>query len=135
MNFLLGLLLLTGFAQSGDRPIESAHVSGPNGLEGWTLRNEVEGLESQGPLPMSLVIARKGKVLRRIAGDPFLWRWKFASSGKLIAYESGPLHFALNCALVDIASGKQVAQYDCFYANELPLDAPQWVKELETDSQ
>src|SRR5258708_7413003 len=112
MHFLLVLLLLSGFAQSGDRPIESAHVSGPNWVEGWSLSHEVEGLEGQCALPMSLVIARKGKVLRRIAGDPFLRKWKFASNGKLVAYESGPLHFALNCALVDIASGKQVAQYD-----------------------
>jgi hypothetical protein len=126
MHFLLALSLLAGFVQSGDKPIESAHIAGPNGLEGWTLS---EVVEDHGALPTGLVIARKGKVVRRIAGSPFLWKWKFESNGKLIAFESGPLHFAMNCFLVDIASGKQIAAYDCF--RELPQDAPKWVKELE----
>jgi hypothetical protein len=125
MRSLLALSLLIGFAQSGDKPIESAHVAGPNGLEGWTLSEEVA---DHGPLPTALVIAHKGKVVRRIEGSPFLWKWKFESNGKLVAFESGPLHFAMNCLLVDITSGKQVAEYDCFH--ELPQDAPKWVKEL-----
>ena len=108
MRSLLALSLLIGFAQSGDKPIESAHISGPNGLEGWTLREEVE---DHGPLPTALVIAREGKVVRRIEGSPFLWKWKFESNGKLVAFESGPLHFESSLGLsVSLSSGEATFQ-------------------------
>lgn len=126
MHLLLALSLLALFGQSGNKPIQSAHVFGPNRLEGWTLSKDVE---NQGPLPMTLVIARGGLVVRHITGRPFLWKWKFESNGELVAFESGPLHFGLVCTLVNIRTGKQVADYDCY--RELPSDAPQWVKELE----
>ena len=49
-------------------PAETAHRKGPHGLEGWE-RTEVE---KQGPLPVALLLARKGHVFRRISGDPFV---------------------------------------------------------------
>lgn len=85
MRLLLALSLFALFGQHENKPIPSTHVSGPDGLEGWTLSSEVE---NQGPLPMSLVIARRGRVVRHIAGDPFLWKWKFESDGELVAFES-----------------------------------------------
>jgi hypothetical protein len=129
MRLLFALSLFALLGQSASKSIQSVHVSGPNGLEGWTLSTNVE---NQGPLPMSLVIARRGQVVRHIAGSPFLWKWKFESGGELVAFETGPLHFSLACVLVNIRTGKQIADYDCFH--ELPADAPQWVKELEARS-
>lgn len=129
MHLLLALSLFALLGQPGNKAIQSAHVLGPNGLEGWTLSNHVE---NQGPLPMSLVIARRGRVVRHITGRPFLWKWKFESNGELVAFESGPLHFGMVCVLVNIRTGKQVANYDCY--RELPSDAPRWVQELEGTS-
>ena len=40
--------------------------------------------------------------------------------------------FLATCRLVEIATGKEIARYDCFH-NPLPADAPTWVKLLEAD--
>lgn len=108
-------------------PTESEHHRGPDGLEAWTLNYEVP--EQDERYPGTLVIARNGRVLRKINGDPFIWKWIFLENGRQIAYETGPLHFSMTCILADMTSGKQLARYDCF--QELPSDAPSWVKHLE----
>lgn len=110
----------------------SPHRRGPHGLEGWTLNEIVEGVEGQGPLPVDLVLARNGRVIRRISDGPFIWKWIFLPSGRQVAYETGPLHFGLSCVLVDINSGKRVADYDCFHG--IPDDAPRWLDLLENTS-
>lgn len=128
MRHLIVLSLFSMFGQSNaNRPVASPHVAGPNELEGWTLSVEVQ--EGLGPLPTSLVIARRGRVVRQIDGSPFVWKWKFESHGELVAFESGPLHFDMTCVLENIRTGKEIAVYDCY--KELPQNAPAWVKELE----
>ncbi len=112
--------------------IRPSRVQGPHHLSGWKLESTVEGAENQGPLPIELVLARDGRVIRRIHGEPFLWTWMFRPNGTQVAYETGPLHFAMTCILADIASGRQLATYDCF--SEPSHDAPNWVKELEEKS-
>ena len=59
---------------------------------------------------------------RRIQGDPFLWKWVFLHDGKLIAYETGPLHFVLTCELMNLQSGRILGTYDCYNKD---LTAPQ----------
>jgi hypothetical protein len=105
----------------------SPHRKGPHGLEGWTL---VVPVENQGNLPMTLVIARDNKIVRKFPGDVFVWSWIFLNDGRQVAYESGPLHFAMSCVLADIRTGKEQASFDCF-AGPLAEDAPAWVKQLK----
>lgn len=120
---------VAGLAQSKeDEAKESHHHAGPGGLEGWTVREEIE---EQGMLPSGLVIARGGRVIRRIEGDPFVWSWMFVADGKQVAYQTGPLHFAMSCVLVDVSSGKQLAMQDCF-AEPVRANAPHWVKRLKS---
>lgn len=131
MRQLAAVLFLLA-AQTLQDPIESAHRHGPGQLESWTLKYVVPGLENQGPLPMRLVIARGNKPVRVITGSPsFVWQWIFLRDGKEVAYETGPLHSSLGCVLLDVRSGKRLAEYDCFH--ELAPDAPDWVKALEAD--
>lgn len=78
---------------------------------------------------MKLVLARNGRIVRRISDGPFIWRWIFIAGGKQVAYETGPLHFSMTCVLLDNQTGKRLADYDCFGA--LPADAPDWLKQLE----
>src|SRR6185437_11046629 len=53
-------------------PVESKHVHGPDELEGWTLDYLIPDLPGE-RYPLTLVIARKGVVVRRISGDAFVW--------------------------------------------------------------
>ena len=116
----------------------SAHRKGPNGLEGWVIRERIPTLEDQGPLPTSLVIARHGKVIRHLRmrrdGGPFYWNFVFWAGGEEVAFEQGPLHFNLTCTLMRIKTGERIQDYDCF-SSPLSDDAPEWVKQLEGSSQ
>jgi hypothetical protein len=115
---------------SNDKPTDSKHRKGPHGLEGWTESEPVaEVYGGNEPLPFKLVIARNGKVVWRIDGDPFLWRWMFWADGQQMVYESGPLHFSMACVLFDLTKGREVERVDCFH--DLPANAPAWAKALE----
>jgi hypothetical protein len=126
----ISMLLCAGAASAqasgADKPIESAHREGPDRLEAWT---ESYPLADGQIAPANLVIARR-HVIRRIQGDPFVWRWIFWDNGKQVAYETGSLHFNMACRLVDIASGRQLANLDCY--RELAEDAPAWEKALRS---
>ena len=126
---LILAMLIDGFPTIG-KPISSEHRAGPDGVSGWTVNYVVRDVSNQGPLPMRLVIARNRRVIRKIQGLPFVWRWMFLDSGRQVAFEAGPLHFARECVLLDVASGRGIAKFNC---NPQPLaaDAPQWVKTLE----
>jgi hypothetical protein len=124
---LLMVPLLASAVPTTGPPVESPDRDGPGSLSGWVLNYDVL---DYGSLPTTLVIARRGKIVRRISGDPFVWRWMFAAGGKSVAFESGPLHSGMECVLVDISSGRTIAQYDCF--QRLSDDAPAWVSTLET---
>lgn len=52
----------------------------------------------------------------------------FWEDGKQLAYETGSIHFNMACRLVDIASGRQLANLDCYH--DLAEDAPAWEKAL-----
>ena len=115
----------------GEKPVESEHTKGPNGWEGWTLKSSIPGDPPGGDkYPFTLVIARNGKIVRQIDGDPFVWNWIFWADGKQVAYESGPLHFGMSCILADIESGRQLGMVDCYH--ELPDNAPEWAVKVES---
>lgn len=112
-----------------DRPIESEHVAGPHGLEGWTLNSLLPDDTSQERYPFTLVIAENGKVLRKINGSAFIWHWIFWNEGREVAYESGPLHFGMQCELYDLKTGRVLESVDCWRG--IPDNAPGWLVALE----
>ena len=117
-------------AQKADRDSASLHRQGPHALEGWTLDASIPGHGTE-RYPHTLIIARHGKMLHRFDGPAFfIWNWMFQDDGKQVAYESGPMHFSMTCVLVNVATGRQLADYDCF--GKLPPDAPAWVVALES---
>ena len=121
-------------AKQVGKPSESEHTKGPNGLEGWTLDSPVPGSGyGDEKLPLTLVVARNGRILHRIPGDAFVWKWIFWADGRQVAYESGPLHFGLACVLYDLKKGRELSRVDCYHG--LPQDAPDWVRALELASE
>jgi hypothetical protein len=113
-----------------DEPVESKHVLGPNGLEGWTMNGPIPMDSSDENYPFELVIARRGKIIRRIEGGAFVWRWIFWDDGRKVAYEAGPLHFSLSCNLYDLAKGRDIASFDCYHG--IPDNAAPWLEALES---
>jgi hypothetical protein len=127
---LAGMAVWPQASATDEKPVESEHRRGPEGLEGWTLNSSIPDEAPGGEkYPFTLVIARNGREIRRIEGDPFVWQWIFWADGKQVAYESGPLHFGMSCILADIETGHQLTTVDCYH--ELPKDAPEWVVKLE----
>jgi hypothetical protein len=124
------LAVSAGCVHAQPQPSEFPHHPGPKGLEAWAVHANYAGeFAEYNQYPAALIIARHGHVVRRIDGSPFLWSWIFLDDGKRIAYQSGPLHFGMACILADIASGKQLATFDCY---STPRDtAPKWVDDLE----
>lgn len=130
--FVAGFPLLSQtprLAQANSKPTESEHVKGPYGLEGWTLNWPVESRDSSERYAMVLVLARDGHIVRRIDGDPFIWKWMFWSDGSQVAYETGPLHFSMSCVLANTKTGRRLASVDCEY-QDLPKNAPEWLQAL-----
>ena len=128
-------LTLTGIgaaqaSQPDDKPTPSAHISGPNGLEGWTLDSPVAGSGyGDQRFAFALIVARHGHIIRRITGEPIIWRWIFLADGREIAYETGPFHFGESCFLIRLSDGRKLDSYDCYH--DVPTAKPDWVKALE----
>ena len=119
------LAAVPAFAQT------TAYDKGPGGLQAWTDDHHTREFRTNTE-PFGIVIARNGKVIRRIGehdGGPFFWNLMLLPDGKRIAYEHGPFHFAMNCTLMDIATGKHLQDYDCFSGDSID-NGPQWVKDL-----
>jgi hypothetical protein len=114
---------------SKDQPVDPVHRAGPHGLEGWTLKWMRPDHHNAERFPVTLVIARSGTVVRKIKGEPFVWKWIFWEDGSKVAYEAGRFHLSLQCNLMDIETGLKLDSIDCFH--ELPQGAPAWAKALE----
>ena len=120
----------SGHPATDNKTTPSKRVKGPHGLEGWTLDSTLPDRQHDGQkFPFTLVIASGGHVIRRIDGDPFIWKWIYWSDGMQIAYETGPLHLSATCILFDIKTGHRIEDFDCW--NYRPENAPDWVNALE----
>ncbi len=127
------LISAASLAQPQQVELDSPPVQGPHGLSGWIVSEAIPGLESQGPLPITLVLARNGHVFRRLSYGTLLWKWSFQNDGKWVAFEMGPLHFSLACVLSDTATGRQLASQDCYNKDLLAPSNPAWVRQLEAN--
>lgn len=122
-------LSLPLISQTKDEPTESEHRPGPHRLEGWTLESPLpESGYGDERFAFTLVLARNGHRLLRIEGNPIIWKWMFWADGRQVAYETGPLHFAMSCVLADVKTGRQVEILDCYH--KLPATVPAWVTAL-----
>lgn len=133
-GMLLGLALAAVVAaqasQPADQPTKSAHKRGPHGLEGWTVDSPVSGSGyGDERFAFTLAVARHGHIIRRISGEPIIWRWIFWADGRQVAYDTGAFHFSESCFLIRLSDGRKLESYDCYL--DLPPTKPDWVKALE----
>ena len=140
MKFIRFFLALTIFilvphaqpqaTQTTERPTESEHRTGPNGLEGWTLNYPFPD-RPEDRYPRILVLSQHGRIIHRFIGRAYIWQWMFWANGRQVAYEDGPPHFSMRCVLADIATGRELASVDCF--REVSVNAPRWLKALQSE--
>ena|SRR5690242_18293450 len=117
-------------AQPIDKTRQSVHEPGPRGLEGWTLDSPVpDSGYGDERFAFTLVIARHGHTIRRISGEPIIWKWIFWADGRQVAYETGAFHFSDTCYLIRLSDGRKLDSYDCYH--NLPAAKPDWVKALD----
>ncbi|HYA23313.1 MAG TPA: hypothetical protein VEF05_04080 [Terriglobales bacterium] len=81
------------------------------------------------PLPLALVIYRKGKIIQQISPGQSIWDWQFIKTGSQVAFWIGPTHgeFVPHFELHDVRSGKLMAQWD----GHLEQAHPSWVDGLK----
>jgi hypothetical protein len=64
-------------------------------------------------IPLTLIVYRSGKVIRRVGDGMMISEWHFLAGGKEVAYHSGTVHgdSADHSTRLDIATGKVLATY------------------------
>lgn len=76
------------------------------------------------PLPLELVLFRKGRVIRRFDGTLPIWGWSFQRHGSAVAYRERTTHgnSIVMYSLRRIADGKLLDRYECWSGE--PEDGP-----------
>ncbi|MGR8953295.1 MAG: hypothetical protein ACU83V_12905 [Gammaproteobacteria bacterium] len=85
------------------------------------------------PIPLKLVIYSDGKTRVFTGKDLPIWRWRFLSSGKHVAFEQETVHGGLGVhyELRGVTSGELAAEYDPDPENA--ATPPGWVRKLDSE--
>jgi hypothetical protein len=97
--------------ERGSRSYSDAAVASDKQTVGW-LVNYANCCTSY-DIPLTVMIFRSGKVIRRVGDGMMIADWYFLAGGKEVVYHSGTVHgdSARHSARVDIATGKVLATY------------------------
>jgi hypothetical protein len=129
-QFVLGLLVLMFCTEAlGQTTIGDRKTAADGVTKGWLIEypNPDPG-QAWRRIPGTLIIARRGRIIRRIEATPItFWSWNFWDGGKRVAYQVGSLHGETVCILADVRSGKELDRWSADCQN-LPEDAPAWVR-------
>ena len=89
----------------------------------WPDQDDVS--QSWRTIPWRLVIARHGKVVRKIQATQSFWSWNFWNGGREVVVQEGPPHGASWFVRMDVTSGKELETWDGDIEGG---NAPDWVK-------
>jgi hypothetical protein len=111
--------------------IEDAKAATDYQTVGWLVDYLNEGERS--PEAGTLVVFRKGRVVRRFDTGQVFWSWAFFVQGTQVAYHIGPTHGDIfdHCELHDVASGRLLDQWGHDTGDPGDSKRPIWVKSLE----
>ena len=99
---------------------------------GWTV--DVENCCTSYPIPLRVVILRRGKVLHSFAQGQMVWSWMFSRNGERLAVVFGPTHGAEvgDYRLYDVQTGKLISEaFGDEVTQSLKPDAPDWALRLQ----
>jgi hypothetical protein len=107
---------------------EEIQLSDDHKTVGWLV--EYPNCCTSYPIPMTVVLYRDGRIIRRLENGRAIFRWAFLKGEKQVAYFSDTVHsnLAPECVLVDVATGKTVESWK---RDEGPL--PAWTKIFAED--
>ena len=99
-----------------------------DGTVGWLAEYNVDGVSY--PIPLTLIIWRAGKTIRRFTTEQSFYSWTFFAEGKQVAYHVGPIHGELHshCELHDTTNGRLMAMWDGDLQSG--SNRPDWTKGL-----
>lgn len=116
------------------KPFRDQFKTAQDGVtKGWLVEipwpDQDDASQSWRTIAIRVVIARRGRVIRRIDGGVGIWNWDFWKGGQQVAFEVGPVHGETSCALIDIKTGRTVDEWpgDCRFVSEMD-NVPDWVK-------
>jgi hypothetical protein len=97
--------------ERGSRSYSDAAVASDKQTVGWLVN--YQNCCTSYDIPLTLMIFRSGKVIRRVGDGMMIADWYFLAGGKEVVYHAGTVHGddAGHSARVDIATGKVLATY------------------------
>jgi hypothetical protein len=90
------------------------------------------------PFPLKLFVYSNGRVQTFTGSGLPIFKWRFRTGGKHVAFEQETLHGAggIHAEIRNVATGRLIAKYDSPYNRDNQLvpvpsrDLPKWVQEL-----
>jgi hypothetical protein len=113
--------------EKGQVDCASAKVAEDKRTVGWLV--ESRNCCTSYPIPLGLVIYRRGRVVRRFEPGQGIWDWQFVHDGSQVAFWIGPTHgaFTPHFELHDVESGRLLAKWDGHVRDKHPA----WVSGLK----
>lgn len=119
--------------ESAQQGFDEPRISSNGQLAGW-LALESNCCTSY-PVPLTLVIFERGKVIRRFHESLPIWQWSFARHDSAVAVRQHPTHGNswMSYKLMSISDGKTLQSYSCpIKGSDVPDDykptpVPTWV--------
>lgn len=116
---------------AADKPTVSDRKAAADGItEGWLLDypwpDQDDPSQSWRKIAGTLVLSRRGKVIRKVEGESTFWNWSFWHGGREVVYQEGPVHGPTDCVRMDVASGKVLTRWHV--CGDPETKEPAWVQ-------
>ena len=114
--------------EKGQVSVASAAVASDNLTAGWLV--EYANCCTSYPIPLTLVLYRPGRPLRRLGNGMMICDWHFEAGGKQVAFSTNTVHgdLAPQYELRDTQTGRLIAKWD----GHLNIESPAWATRLKS---
>lgn len=124
---------------SEQRAFSNAQISSNGQMVGWLVLSS--SCCQSYPIPLSLVIFRDGKVIRKFEDERPVWNWSFQNQDTAVAYLLRTTHgnSTVSYKLRRISDGKLIEEFECFSdpeavpESEKNAPVPEWVWSIASE--